>query len=142
MASSSAAIKTKAGQLSKRGFSESSPRTIVGLHKNELKLKKMIETLDSQQNTAVNNIANHQQAMKMSWRRLEERRSTSPLMTRSEKKKKEQPKNRGMMLQSKTKFDVNMTPDIYNVSRPTTVDDSMLNRSSTPASRIQGENCF
>lgn len=142
MASSGAATKTRA-ELSKRGFAESSPRTIVGLHKNEVKLKKMIETLESQKSTAVNTLANHQQAMKMSWRRLEERRATSPHMTsRMEGTKNQQPKNRGMMLQSKTKFNVNMTPEIYNIPRPTTVDDSMLNRSSTPASRIQGENCF
>lgn len=142
MASSGAATKTKAGQLSKRGFSESSQRTIVDMQKNKVKLKKMIETLESQQNTAVSNIANHQQAMKMSWRRLEERRATSPLMTRAEKRTEQKStKNRGMMLQSKTKFNVNMTPEIYNVtSRPTTVDDSMLNGSRTAASRMQGEN--
>ena len=115
MASSGAANLSKTQQYSQRRFAESSPKTLVGLHKSEVQLKKMIDTLEQQQNTAVNNIANHQQAMKMSWRRLEERRSTSPLMT-SREKRNEQAKNsrKGMLLQSNTRLYVDKTPEIYS----------------------------
>ncbi len=100
---------------SRRNYGEGSPKTIVGLQKTDVQLKKMMDNLDRQQHTAVNNIANHQQAMKMSWRRLEERRSASPLLTRSDKKKEETKKSkRGLMLQSNTKLYVNKTPEIYN----------------------------
>lgn len=141
MASSSAANMTKFQQYSQRRFGESSARTLVGLHKTEVQLKKMIDTLDHQQNTAVNNIANHQQAMKMSWRRLEERRSTSPHMTRAEKKAQQAKGNKkGMLLQSNTKLYVDKTPDIYETGcRPSTVDDSSLGR-PTSGSKMQGEN--
>lgn len=138
MASSSAAQRSKAQQYR---FAESSPKTLVGLHKTDAQLKKMIDSLDHEQNTAVNSIANHQQAMKMSWRRLEERRSSSPLMTRAEKNEQAKSSKRGMMLQSNTRLYVDKTPEIYHAgttaagsSRPTTVDDSLVGRS-----RVKGE---
>lgn len=125
---SSYAHMPKAHQHGKRRFTESNQKTLVDKQKNEVKLKKMIDTLEHQQSTAVNNIANHQQAMKMSWRRLEERRSASPLLTRQEKKREEaKDTRRGLLLQSNTKLYVNKTPEIYNVSggaglRPATAD--------------------
>lgn len=129
---------------SQRKFAESSAKTLVGLQKSEVKLKKMVDSLERQQNTAVSNIANHQQAMKMSWRRLEERRSTSPLMTRHEKKEKEEAKKKGMLLQSNTKLYVRGTPQVYSGEgevmpvRPVTADDSVLGR-ITPSSSTRGE---
>ena len=42
-------------------FSESSPRTVVGLAKVEVQLQKELGKLERQAQTAVNNIANHQQ---------------------------------------------------------------------------------
>ena len=142
MASSNAANMSKAQQYSQRRFGESNPRTLVGLHKTEVQLKKMIDTLEHQQNTAVNNIANHQQAMKMSWRRLEERRSTSPHMTRADKKAQQAKGGKGMLLQSNTRLYVEKTPDIYETGgRPSTVDDSSLGR-PTSGPRMQGENMF
>lgn len=147
MASSNAANLSKVKQSSQRRFAESSPRTLVGLHKCDVKLKKMVDSLEHQQNTAINNIANHQQAMKMSWRRLEERRATSPLMTRTDKKREQAKSSKKMMLlQSNTKLYVDQTPKIYGTetyggsSRPTTVDDSLIGRSSAAAE--QGENMF
>lgn len=141
MASSGAASLSKIQQSRNRRFAESSPKTLVGLHKADAQLKMMMDTLDHQQSTAVNNIANHQQAMKMSWRRLEERRSTSPLMSRAEnKKEKAKDSKRTMLLQSNTRLYVNKTPSIYNPegsARPVTADDSMIGRSSSMG---QGEN--
>lgn len=139
MASSNAANMSRIQQYSQRKFGESSPRVLVGLHKTDVQLKKKIDCLEHQQSTAVNNIANHQQAMKMSWRRLEERRSSSPNMTRAEKTTQQaKGSKKGMLLQSNTKLYVDKTPEIYDTvsSRPTTVDDSLLGRS---ASRMQGE---
>lgn len=135
MASSGAHLHQKP---SNRKFAEGSSRTIVGLHKTENQLKKMIDSLEHQQNTAVNNIANHQQAMKMSWRRLEEKRTSSPqLATKKEETKK---KKQGLLLQSNTKLYVSTTPAIYNVDspRPTTADDSLVARPES-ASEDQGD---
>lgn len=138
MASSSGQNKTKASQYSRRKFAEQSLRTLVGIQKNEVKLKKEMETLEQQQNTSVNNIANHQQAMKMSWRRLEEKKRESPLLTRAQKDHGDaKSSKRGMLLQSSTKLYVDKTPDIYSIevpsgnARPTTVDDQMLGRGRT-----------
>lgn len=147
---SSYAYMPKTQQYAKRKFAESSSKTMVGMQKTEVKLNKMLDSLQRQQNTAINNIANHQQAMKMSWRRLEERRSASPLLTRAEKREKEEEKTkRGLLLQSNTRLYVNRTPQIYNVEptadveapgekvRPFTADDSFLSRTQ-PSTR--GEN--
>ena len=127
-----------------RRFAEGSSKTAVGLHKTEVQLKKKMDSLDQQQNTAINNIANHQQAMKMSWRKLEEKRTASPQLGRDNRKKEDPKKStKGMLLQSNTKLYVNATPEVYNVAshatRPTTADDSMLGR-TTPALDNQGEN--
>ncbi len=141
MASSSAHLHQKPT----RKFAEGNAKTVVGLHKTEVQLKKMIDSLEQQQNTAVNNIANHQQAMKVSWRRLEEKRASSPQMRDDDKKEDTKKARKVMMLQSNTKLYVNKTPEIYNVAshaaRPTTADDSVLGR-TTPATDSQGENCY
>lgn len=125
----------KVSQYSKHNFSEKSQKTRVGLHKSEVQTKKMLDTLEQQQNTAVNNISNHQQAMKMSWRRLEERRAESPLLTRHDKTK-EEPKNtkRGLMLQSNTRLYVNKTPEIYNpgLAESGSADDMSIGKTSNP----------
>ena len=107
-------MASKSQQYSKRRFAESSPQTIVGLQKTDVQCKKMMDSLERQQNTAVNNIANHQQAMKMSWRRLEERRAQSPTMNRQEMKKEVKKEKKGLMLQSNTKLFVNKTSEIYD----------------------------
>lgn len=129
-------------QKSTRKFAEGSAKTVVGLHKTDVQLKKMMESLEQQQNTALNNIANHQQAMKMSWRKLEEKRSASPQMRRDEKTKEDTRKaKRGMLLQSNTRLYTSTTPDVYNMgTRPMTADDSMLGRTA-PALDTQGEDC-
>lgn len=142
MASSNAANMSKAQQHSQRKFAESSSRVLVSLHKTDVKMKKMMDSLEQQQHTAVNNIANHQQAMKMSWRRLEEKRSSSPNMTRAEKTQQAKGSKKGMLLQSSTKLSVDKTPEIYDTrsSRPTTVDDSVMGTVSE--ARMQGEDMF
>lgn len=115
----------------KRKFAESSSKTLVGIQKTEVQYKKMLDDLERQQNTSVNNIANHQQAMKMSWRRLEERRSQSPTLVRAEKK---DPKNtkKGLMLHSNTKLYVKKTPEIYNPEAEATSDDNGTTDSHDP----------
>lgn len=110
----------QAGSLAsrnKRQFAESNPHTLVGLQKVKVQLEKEISKLDKQQTTAVTNIANHQQAMKMTWRRLEQRRMMeSPLLSRS-KQESEHPSESGPrrgLFHSKTKLYVKNTPDIYH----------------------------
>ena len=101
----------------KRQFAESNPHTLVGLQKVKVQLEKEINKLDKQQATAVTNIANHQQAMKMTWRRLEQRRvMESPLLSRSKlntERGEESGPRRGIF-HSKTKLYVKNTPDIYH----------------------------
>lgn len=68
---------------SKRVVSGHSSRTRVEMHQVDVQLQKEIDRLERQQSAAVTNIANHQQAMKMTWRKLEQRRaSSSPLVSR------------------------------------------------------------
>lgn len=103
---------------SKRQYAERNPRTLVGLQKVNVQLKKELEKLDRQQTTAVNNIANHQQAMKMTWRRLEQKRAMeSPLLSRGPAKKTEEGGARRGIFHSNTKLYVNKTPYIYSVSQ-------------------------
>ena len=102
---------------SKRQFAESNPHTLVGLQKVKVQLEKEINKLDKQQATAVSNIAKHQQAMKMTWRRQEQRRNMeSPLLSRSTRNIEhcEEPGPRRGLFHSKTKLYVKNTPDIYH----------------------------
>lgn len=102
---------------SKRQFAESNPHTLVGLQKVKVQLEKEISKLDKQQATAVTNIANHQQAMKMTWRRQEQRRAMeSPLLSRSARnvEHSEESGPRRGIFHSKTKLYVKNTPDIYH----------------------------
>ena len=102
---------------SKRQFAESNPHTLVGLQKVKVQLEKEISKLDKQQATAVSNIANHQQAMKMTWRRQEQRRvMESPILSRSARNVElgEEPGPRRGLFHSKTKLYVRNTPDIYH----------------------------
>lgn len=102
---------------SKRQFAESNPHTLVGLQKVKVQLEKEISKLEKQQATAVTNIANHQQAMKMTWRRQEQRRvMESPLLSRSARNTEhsDEPGPRRGLFHSKTKLYVKNTPDIYH----------------------------
>ena len=96
-------------------FTEASPRTVVGLQKANVQLQREIEKIERQSQTAVNNIANHQQAMKMSWRRLEEKRmAESPLLSRdSHKASKVTPTRKILLSSNTTRLYVPATPDVY-----------------------------
>ena len=90
---------------------------MIGLQKVNVQLQKEMDKLDRQAQTAVTNIANHQQAMKMSWRRLEQKRNAeSPLLSRTgnhAQASSPAPKQRWGMLSSNTRLYVHATPDIY-----------------------------
>ena len=95
---------------------ETSPRTLVGLHRVNAQLQQELDKIDRQAFTAVSNIANHQQAMKMSWRRLEAQRSSPKTKPRSRSCSDESspaPPRRTMM-SNKTKLYVSATPQIYS----------------------------
>lgn len=98
-------------------FAETNPRTLVGLQKSRVQLDKELTKLEKQAKTSVSNIANHQQAMKMSWRRLEQSRNQeSPLLSRGGARRKEEELERRKMglLHSNTKLYVKATPSIYD----------------------------
>ena len=66
-------------------FAESNQKIRTELRQAELKLKKDLERMEKQSYTTTNNIANHQQVLKHSWRRLEQKRmqdQQSPLGSR------------------------------------------------------------
>jgi len=110
-------------------FAETSRKTAVGLNKTDVKFQKELDSLDRQRNTSINNIANHQQAMKMSWKRLEERRAESPMLSqRREKKEEQKSSKKGLMLQSNTKLYVNKTPSIYHPTETGSTDDSRISK--------------
>lgn len=92
---------------SRRLVSSSSSRTKVELHQVDVLLQKEIGRLERQQNAAVSNIANHQQAMKMSWRKLEQKHSLeSPLLSSSREKIASSPSPRRGIFYSNTKLHV------------------------------------
>ena len=96
---------------------ETSPRTLVGLHRVNAQLQQELDKIDRQAFTAVSNIANHQQVMKMSWRRLEAQRSSPKAgAKRSSSTDSQNPApSRSLMLTSnKTKLYVSATPQIYS----------------------------
>lgn len=137
-----------AGVHSKRQFAESNPHTLVGLQKVKVQLEKEISKLDKQQTTAVTNIANHQQAMKMTWRLLQQRRMVeSPLLSRSKQDSEDaiEPGMRRGLFHSKTKLYVRNTPNIYhpetkgggeNLPRSSA---SMLKDAAPPTNSEQGK---
>jgi len=66
-----------------RHFVEELPRTRTDLSRNHLQLQKEISKIEKQAKTAVTNLSNNQQAMRMSLRNIEGRRKAeSPLITR------------------------------------------------------------
>ena len=95
---------------------ETSPRTLVGLQRVNAQLQQELDKIDRQAFTAVSNIANHQQAMKMSWRRLDAQRNGSKAAAKPRSSSDSQipPPSRSLMLSSnKTKLYVSATPQIY-----------------------------
>lgn len=111
MAADSPSVRRRSSQ-----FAETAPRTLVGLQKVNVQLQKEIDKLERQAATAVSNIANHQQAMKMSWRRLEHKRnSESPLLSRvgGREAASSSPREKRTLFASHTKLYVPATPSIY-----------------------------
>ena len=112
---------TRSGGPRRRGFSESSQRTLIGLQKANVQLQQEMTRIEKQAHTAVSNISNHQQAMKMSWRRLETQRNMDKHQVdlygspNSSRKQQDSRKLRGL-LASNTKLYVNTTPGAYGVA--------------------------
>ncbi len=102
---SSPSLTKNSHNHSRRLISSSSSRTKVELHQVDVLLQKEIGRLERQQSAAVSNIANHQQAMKMSWRKLEQKRSLeSPLLSSSSEKITLSPSPRRGIFYSNTKL--------------------------------------
>lgn len=93
---------------------ETSARTMVGLHRADVQLQQELEKLDRQAFTAVSNIANHQQAMKMSWRRLEAQRNSPKASQRPRSRScSDQQPRRTLLSSNKTRLYVSTTPQVY-----------------------------
>jgi hypothetical protein len=96
---------------------EASTQAMVGLHRANAQLQQELDKIDRQAFTAVSNIANHQQAMKMSWRRLEAQRN-SPKSSRAKVESSDQqpaaPRKGLLMSSNKTRLYVSATPHIYS----------------------------
>ena len=74
---------TRAPLTHSRHFVEELPRTRSDLSRNHLQLQKEISKIEKQAKTAVTNLSNNQQALRMSLRNIEGRRKAeSPLITR------------------------------------------------------------
>ena len=87
-------------------FTESNQKIRMELRLADMKLKKEIERLEKQSYTTTNNISNHQQALKMSWRRLEQRRQhdqDSPTGSRKNRSGlSEKDSRRGLLFSNRT----------------------------------------
>lgn len=118
--SPSPAARSRGGATSR---AESSPRAVIGLHRANAQLQQELDKIDRQAFTAVSNIANHQQAMKMSWRRLEAQRN-SPTPSRAAKTEpssetQANQQRRGLLMTSNaTRLYVSATPQIYSGLTP------------------------
>ena len=69
-------------------FAESNQKIRMELRQADLKLKKEIERMEKQAYTARNNISNHQQVLKNSWRRLEQKRLEDQLSPMNDRRMK------------------------------------------------------
>lgn len=100
-----------------------SSRSRVEMHKVDVQLQKEISRLERQQSAAVTNIANHQQAMKMSWRKLEQRRAAeSPLLSRPKEVSPNSPNPKRGLLHSNTKlYPTDSAPPLSTVVSPQVV---------------------
>ena len=118
MASSSPSVGKGKGGIVR---AEASTRAMVNLHRANAQLQQELDKIDRQAFTAVSNIANHQQAMKMSWRRLEAQRN-SPKVARGKSEpssEQQQSQRKGLLMSSnKTRLYVSATPQIYSGQVP------------------------
>ena len=95
---------------------ETSSRTLVGLQKANAQLQQELEKIDRQAFTAVSNIANHQQAMKMSWRRLEAQRNSPKPRSKfssSDSPATQRQRRALLMTSNKTKLYVAASPHVF-----------------------------
>ncbi len=109
-------------------FAESNHKIRMELRQSDLKLQKEIELMEKQTYTATNNISNHQQVLKNSWRRLEQKRQEDQLSPLGSRKTKKAQKvvddgRKRLMFANKTYLSMDVTPnekDISSQTRPMT----------------------
>lgn len=121
MAMSASPSVSRSGGRGALAHAETNPRTIVGLQRVDAQLQHELEKIDRQAFTAVSNIANHQQAMKMSWRRLETQRNSPKQRPRSRSCSDQlTPRaalRRPLLSSNTTKLYVSATPRVYSGSQ-------------------------
>ena len=103
-----------------RHFVEDSPRTRIELARNNLVMQKELVKIEKQAKTAAMNVSNNQQALRMSLRQLESKRSShSPLLTHSpvmDKKDSNASKRKLGLFANNTSLSVESTADAYKNS--------------------------
>ena len=110
------------------GFAESNPRVRIELQKTKIKLEKELKRLEKQSKAETNNIVTHQQAMRMNFRRLEQKRKQdSPPTDRSGTREKDAGARRGIFY-SKTPMSVDATAAIYAIDTSKPVVHGQRNR--------------
>lgn len=101
-------------RVRRHGFAESNPRIRIELQKTKVQLERELERLEKQSKAETNNIATHQQALKMNFRRLEQKRKQeSPTTERSRRGDRDEAGRRGIFY-SKTPMAVEATAAIYS----------------------------
>lgn len=117
-------------------FSESNQKIRMELRLADMKLKKEIERLEKQSYTTTNNISNHQQALKMSWRRLEQRRQhdqDSPTGNRKNRSGlSEKDSRRGLLFSNRTVLTLDSGEERNEKSTSANVHNSELSSDSLP----------
>lgn len=97
----------------RHGFAESNPRIRIELQKSKIQLERELKRLERQSKAETNYISTHQQAIKMNFRRLEQKRKQdSPPVDRSGTREKDAGARRGIFY-SKTPMSVDATAAIY-----------------------------
>lgn len=116
-AASPSVSRSSGGRGAALAHAETRPRTMVGLHRADVQLQHKLERIDRQAFTAVSNIANHQQAMKMSWRRLEAQRNSPKVTQRTRSRSLSDQQvagpRRSLLSSNKTRLYVSATPQVY-----------------------------
>ena len=125
MASATAGRLNTRSSNPRNGFAESNPRVRIELQKTKMQLEKELKRLEKQSKAETNYISTHQQAIRMNFRRLEQKRKQdSPPTDRSGTREKDTGARRGIFY-SKTPMSVDATAAVY------------ATEANKPAARIQ-----
>lgn len=111
-------------------FAESSPKVLKEIRKKEFQLQKEFDLIEKQSRTNRNLLANHEQVLKKSWRRLEKSKlkdELTPLMSRRDKDTETPERTRRLMFSNRTAIGMEKFPGSASLD-----DDGLTSSSSLP----------